>query len=95
MKIVAGVDCHKDSHTIVFLDGVGAVLREVTIPARPDGYESAVKIAHDLSPQVVWGLEGTGSYGRAFAAALLAIGAVVYEVPGAFTKRHRKHGSLT
>ena len=42
---------------------------------------------------VEWGLEGTGSYGRAFADALLDTNAVVYEVPASFTKRHRKHAS--
>lgn len=41
----------------------------------------------------MWGLEGSGSYGRAFADVLLGQGATVYEVPGAFTKRHRKHAS--
>jgi transposase len=42
---------------------------------------------------VRWGLEGTGSYGALLAQQLADSGATVYEVPGAFTKRHRKHGS--
>jgi transposase len=42
---------------------------------------------------VTWGLEGTGVYGRAFANAFLAAGVDVYEVPGAYTKRHRKGSS--
>lgn len=93
MKLVAGVDCHRDSHTIVFLDSVGVVAQELTIGAGPDGYARALQVAGSLSTDVTWGLEGTGSYGRSFAVALTNTGAVVYEVPGAFTKRHRKHAS--
>lgn len=92
MRVVAGVDCHKDSHTIVFISGVGEVLSELTIPATREGYADAMERAGAYGA-VEWGLEGTGSYGRAFADALLETNAVVYEVPGSFTKRHRRHAS--
>ena len=43
--------------------------------------------------EVKWGLESTGCYGTSFAKMLMDSGAIVYEVPGSFTKRHRKHAS--
>lgn len=92
MRIVAGVDCHKDSHTIVVINGVGEVLSELTIPTTREGYAEAIERVRAYGT-VEWGLEGTGSYGRALADALLLTNAVVYEVPGSFTKRHRRHAS--
>jgi transposase len=92
MRVVAGVDCHKDSHSIAFVDATGQVLVELSIPATPQGYALAVETAKPWG-EVGWGLEGSGMYGRAFADALLAAGATVFEVPGILTKRHRKHAS--
>ncbi len=92
MRVVAGVDCHKDSHTIVFVDGVGKALSEITIATNAAGYATAIERARSFGT-VEWGLEGSGSFGRGFADALLKSNAVVYEVPGSFTKRHRKHAS--
>ncbi len=92
MQVVAGVDCHRDSHSIVFLDGVGKVLKRLTIPTTQNGYNSALKAAAFFD-EVIWGLEGTGSYASAFARTLLEANMVVYEVPGNYTKRHRQHGS--
>lgn len=92
MRVVAGVDCHKATHTIVLVDEVGRVLDQFTISSDKDGYAQALARSRTYD-DVVWGLEGTGSYGRAFADALSEADAIVYEVPGAFTKRHRKHAS--
>ncbi|MBC5803457.1 MAG: IS110 family transposase [Candidatus Eremiobacteraeota bacterium] len=92
MPFVAGVDCHKDSHSIVFLDGTGKVVRELTISTTEAGFESAVSAAREIG-DVTWGLEGTGSYGRSFARVLLDAGMAVFEVPGVLTKRHRKSAS--
>jgi transposase len=92
MRVVAGVDCHKKTHSIVFVDAVGTVLSKLTIPASEQGYAQAIEHANRFD-EVEWGLEGTGLYGYGFANALLKAGVVVYEVPGAFTKRHRRHAS--
>lgn len=89
---VAGVDTHRDAHSIVILDPVGRVLKQLTIAANPDGYQQAIEVATSFG-DVIWGIEGTGSYGRHLADALLKYGALVYEVPGTLTKRHRKHAS--
>jgi len=92
MKIIAGVDCHKGTYTIAFIDAVGKVVHDLEIPANAAGYADAIAAARLLG-EVVWGLEGTGVYGRCFAKALLAADMIVFEVPGIVTKRHRKHAS--
>lgn len=92
MEFVAGVDCHKDSHTIAFLDRQGRLVRQLTIKTNECGFRRAVEAAHKIG-DVTWGLEGSGTYGRGFARALVAAGMVVFEVPGVLTKRHRKHAS--
>ncbi|HLI95652.1 MAG TPA: IS110 family transposase [Candidatus Baltobacteraceae bacterium] len=95
MKFVAGVDAHKDTHTIVFLNRTGREVKVLTISADRRGYMKALNVARELGGEVVWGLESTGCYANAFARQLLKSGACVYEVPGSFTKRHRQQSSRT
>lgn len=89
MKVVAGVDTHKQTHSVAFVNSLGELLDCFVIEAGAAGYAEAIKRAQSHG-EMIWGLEGTGSYGRAFADALIAAGAVVYEVPGFVTKRHRR-----
>lgn len=81
MNFVAGVDAHKETHTVVFPDQVGRFVQSITISADPRGYEKAMAAAHNLCGTVVWGLESTGCYSNPFARRLLSEGAEVYEVP--------------
>lgn len=92
MRVVAGVDCHKSTHVVVFLDGSGGFVDQLQFSANEQGYEAALSRAKLLGCKE-WGLEGSGSYGRHLAVLLSTGGAAVYEVPGAYTKRHRRHGS--
>jgi len=92
MRVVAGVDCHKGTHTAVFIDSMGRELGTITFPTSPAGYRTALEKAAELGCSQ-WGLEGTGSYGYAFAVWASVRGGEVFEVPGAYTKRHRKHSS--
>ena len=62
------------------------------IQATAEGYARAIAAVAEYE-DVTWGVEGDGSYGRGLVDALLRNDAVVYEVPGALTKRHRKHAS--
>lgn len=89
---IAGVDAHRDSHSIAFIDAVGKVVGTLTIPTTIEGYHRAIALGKQLGTQQ-WGLEGTGSYSMLFAQQLVAAGMRVYEVPGSFTKRHRRHAS--
>lgn len=92
MRIVAGVDCHKSSHTIVFLNAVGQTVETLTIATSDEGYCEALTRAALLGC-TEWGVEGTGCYGFAFAVYAATTGATVWEVPGVYTKRHRRQGS--
>lgn len=92
MRVVAGVDCHKSSHTAVFLNAVGQVIDRITFPTSEDGYERALTVAERVGC-IEWGVEGAGCYGYPFTVFARARGAKVLEVPGIQTKRHRRHGS--
>jgi transposase len=94
MDFVAGVDTHKDSHTIVFLNERGQSVKTLTISATDEGYANALQAAADLG-NVRWGLESTGCYGNALAKFLCEHEAEVFEVPGSYTKRHRRRSSRT
>jgi len=94
MNIVAGVDSHKDSIWVVLIDAVGKELDRFCIVNHSREFEVAYKRARDRG-EVVWGIEGTGAYGRLFADYLVGTGAVVYEIPGRLTKRHRAHSTRT
>lgn len=89
MHVVAGVDCHKSTHTVVFLTPIGEVLGSLTFPTTPDGYEAAIELGRKFGC-TRWGIEGSGMYGRAFAVSVCASDATVFEVPGSYTKRYRK-----
>lgn len=92
MRIVAGVDCHKSSHTVAFINAVGEVVERLSIPTTEEGYERALSAGDRLGCHE-WGLEGAGCYGFALGVFAAARGFTVFEVPGVLTKRHRRHGS--
>lgn len=93
-RIVVGVDTHKHNHVAVALDQVGAVLGSTTISVNRAGYAQlsdwAVGLAADYdSGQVLFGIEGTGSYGAGLASFLRRAGDQVVEVNrGDRTVRH-------
>ena len=89
--VVAGVDCHKDSHVVAVLDEVGRVVAELQT-AGSHGFRDVVDEVQKLG-NVTWGLESTGSYGRCFAKFLVATGATVLEVPARLTQRYRRQAS--
>ena len=74
--IVVGVDTHKDTHVAVVIDGVGGRLGDLTVAAKPAGYDRLVWAAGLGQPVV----EGTGSYGAGLASFLRRHGAKVIEV---------------
>jgi transposase len=88
LKYFAGVDTHKERHAIAVVDEVGKELEAFSIPASTAGYVSAMDLAAKYAG-LIWGVEGTGSYGRPFADALVRAGHSVFEVPGKLTKRYR------
>lgn len=92
MGLVAGVDSHKESLAIVVIDSVGKEVDRFSVDNCTASFEAAVKKVRRHG-KAVWGIEGTGAYGRLFADYLCAAQLVVYEVPGRLTKRHRAFGT--
>lgn len=90
MGFFAGVDTHRDNHAIAIVDELGILLEDFEISAESAGYAVALERAAKYDG-LIWGIEGTGSYGRPFADALVREGHTIYEVPGMITKRHRRH----
>lgn len=74
----AGVDTHKDTHTLALVDALGREVATRTFPADPGGYEALADAIGDTG--VVVGVEGTRSYGRGLCDCLQARGYEVREV---------------
>lgn len=93
--LVAGVDCHAESHTVVVVDGLGRTVGELVVRSELAAFADAREQIEQWAGAreagaVVWGLESTGSYGRGFAEFLVASGDVVYEVPPRLGHAERK-----
>jgi transposase len=88
---VVGVDTHADTHTAAVLDARGGVLARLTVPAHENGYGQLLDavLTHAPGPQVVWALEGSGSYGTGLARALQSWDQQVIEVRAAKRERGR------
>ena len=63
--IAVGVDTHKERHYAVALDQVGQMLAELTFAATAAGYAELQRWAEHLADarELVFGLEGAGSWG--------------------------------
>jgi transposase len=79
-EIVVGIDTHKDTHTAVALDALGARLGAMTAPVSRDGYRRIETWARSFGPVRAFGVEGTGSYGAGLSRALREAGHRVLEV---------------
>ena len=80
VKIIIGVDTHKDIHVAVAINGIGAHLGMLTIPVSPKGYQNLETWARAFGSIHAFGIEGTGSYGAGLARFLQAKGHTVVEV---------------
>jgi transposase len=64
VDVVIGVDTHVHTHSAAAVDvGTGAVLDEITVDARADGYDRLLEFAEGHAPRRAWAIEGTGSHG--------------------------------
>lgn len=80
--IAVGVDTHQDSHYAVALDQVGQILDELCAPATRVGYAELEEWAEQLpeAGNVVFGIEGAGSWGAGLCQHLQHAGHHVVEV---------------
>ena len=79
-RTYAGVDSHKDSHTIVILDCFHEKLGEITIGSAPSEFDKFLKqVKKYLQPGTTWaiGFEDTSAYGRSFVKFLVGKGWLV------------------
>lgn len=86
--VVAGVDTHKDTHTLCLLDCMGRAIGTFKFPANANGYDALAEKIGDPETCIV-GIEGTGSYGAGLTRRLVELGYCVYEVmvPGRAKRR--------
>lgn len=89
--VFAGVDTHKDTHTLCLLDHMGRAIGTFRFAADAKGYDVLAGKIGGPATCVGVGVEGTGSYGAGLTRRLLELGYCVYEVmvPG---RARRKPG---
>ena len=80
VKVIIGVDTHKDQHVAVAIDGRGVRLDEKHVLVATCGYEELERWSRDLGQVHAFGIEGTGSYGAGLARFLADRGYKVLEV---------------
>jgi transposase len=95
--IAVGVDTHKDRHIAVVLDQIGQLLGEISISASLTGYrelDAWVTAQVGEHGEIVFGIEGAGSWGAGLCEFLQAQGRTVLEVERP-RKSERRAGSQT
>jgi transposase len=88
-----GVDTHKRTHTLVVIDTHGRLGGTRTISNTPDGWTSGLEWIREWGGKHIWGIENSGSLGKAFAQFLLSQGEMtVCEVSPHRTAQYRRRG---
>jgi len=64
VKIIIGVDTHKDIHVAVAINGIGAHLGTLTIPVSPKGYQNLETWARAFGSIHAFGIEGPDHMAR-------------------------------
>jgi len=91
LRVVAGVDTHKDVHVAVVLDEVGRLGDTASLVATARGYKNLTGWVTSFGEVLAIGVEGTGSWGAGLARHLRARGPSVIEVnkPNRHNRRRR------
>ena len=92
VKIIIGVDTHKDVHAAVAINGIGARLGTLATPVSPKGYQDLETWARAFGTIHAFGIEGTGSYGAGLSRFLQAKGYTVVEVNRPNRQLRHQHG---
>lgn len=95
--VYIGVDTHKNTHTAVIINCFGERLGEITIENKPSEFnkllqEAKKHLKKGITP--IFGLEDTGSSGRALAAFLLDNNKAVKKVDATLSSSERKNQSI-
>ena len=89
--ITIGIDTHKATLVASAIDGTGREVTAGTFQNEARGHAALVAWATEQGPERRFGIEGSGSYGAAFARLLVGAGETVVEVPANLTERERRH----
>ena len=91
-EIIIGVDTHKETHAAVAINGLGARLGAMTLPASRRGYQELEAWACSFGRVRAFGIEGTGSYGAGLSRFLQERGHRVIEVNRPNRQIRHQHG---
>jgi transposase len=86
-----GIDTHKDSLAISWIDELGREQAATVIANSAAGHRAVLAWLRQVPGERRVGMEGSGGFGAAVAQALLAAGEAVVEVPPQLTVRERRH----
>ena len=92
VRVIAGVDTHKDFHVVVVLDELGRKLDTETFPTTTRGYRDLTGWVTSFGEVLALGVEGTGSWGAGLCHHLRARGLNVIEVNQPDRHRRRRRG---
>lgn len=92
LRVIVGVDTHRDTHVAVALDHLGRRLDQLEIDTTESGYRSLIDWADAHGEIVTVGVEGTNSYGAGLTRALHTAGVAVVEVVRPNRQRRRLRG---
>lgn len=90
--VYAGVDTHRDTHTVAVVDQIGTINDVAVFDASPTGYRQLLAWVRSFGNITAIGVEGTGSYGAGLARFLATKGIEVREVIRPNRQHRRRHG---
>jgi transposase len=92
MRVIGGVDTHKDTHHAAVIGMSGRRLADREFPATTSGYAALAEWLAGYGRVTAAGVEGTGSYGAGLARHLTAAGIPVCEVDRPDRRARRASG---
>jgi hypothetical protein len=92
LRVVAGVDTHKEFHVVVVLDELGRKLDMATFAATPRGYRELTGWVCGFGEVLALGVEGSGSWGAGLCRHLRERGLNVIEVNQPDRHQRRRKG---
>ncbi|MGI8407693.1 MAG: IS110 family transposase [Actinomycetota bacterium] len=90
MAVSIGVDSHKSTLSAAAVDELGRVVGVEEFANDPAGHRELARWADALEVELCFGIECSGSYGKALARSLIARGADVFEVPANLAHREAR-----
>lgn len=88
--VTIGVDTHKRLIVAVVLDAAGQVTADWAGDNTPAGWDQLQSWAAEQGSERIWGIEGSGQYGRGVAQRAVVAGETVYEVNPRWTAAARQ-----